>query len=48
MFLSYIFVEEAELGEISPKVIKTSKYVYLFCNPGGLGKILPRCCEIRK
>ena len=28
--------------EISPGVIKTSKYVYLFCYPGGLGEISPR------
>ena len=26
------------MGEISPRVIKTSKYVYLWCYPGGWGK----------
>ena len=39
MFLTYTFCRR---GEILPRVIKTSKYVYHFCYPGGLGEISPR------
>ena len=47
-FSAIYFAEQAELGEISPKVIKTSKYVYLFCYLGGLGEISPMSCSIGK
>ena len=42
VFDLYILQKRRSWGKFRPGVIKTSKYVYLFCYPGGLGEISPR------